>query len=164
MEIENRQLEALLQAREQQAQLPKHTGAPTTNFENLLNRQMEIEDNANGVNSVLPPQSAILNGALLESAPETQAVDPDMAALQAAIDNASGALDIWDSYAKAIGGASGASLRDAYAMLEGIDSQVERLKASPVAGTNAALDGVINELEILSITEKFKFNRGDYLA
>ena len=56
------------------------------------------------------------------------------------------------------------SLRQAYALLQGIDGQVASLKENTAGlrGQNPGLDTLVNNLEVLATTEKFKFNRGDY--
>ena len=83
----------------------------------------------------------------------------------AAFDQASGVLNLWDQYSQILGGAStDASLRQAWTVLEGLDQNISQLRANPIAGSNAAFDGLLNELEIMAATEKFKFNRGDYLG
>ncbi len=83
------------------------------------------------------------------------------------LDHAAGALDMWDSYVDALrtSGTDG-NLRDAYSLLEGVDAHVATLKAGaePVLEQNPQLAGLVNELEVLSATEKFKFNRGDYVS
>ena len=102
---------------------------------------------------------------LLNGAGQSQAANPDAEILQEAFNQASGTLDLWDSYAKTLGSSSGAgSLRDAYALLQGIDSQVAQLKqgTADVRGQNPGFDSLLNELEVMTATEKFKFNRGDY--
>lgn len=164
MEIDTHQLEALLQTREQQAQSSRQQPAQSADFEALLNRQIGVETAANVINPAASAQAAALNALTLENSAEAAETDPTTAVLQAAFDDAYSTLDIWDAYSKAIGGSTDRSLRDAYSMLESVDARVEALKANPLAGNNAALDGIINELEIMAVTEKFKFNRGDYLA
>ena len=103
---------------------------------------------------------------LLNGAGQSQAADPDAEILQEAFNQASGTLDLWDSYAKTLGSSSSGagSLRDAYALLQGIDSQVAQLKqgSAGVRGQNPGFDSLLNELEVMTATEKFKFNRGDY--
>lgn len=165
MEINTQQLDALLHVQEQQAQLTR-PNTPAPGFDALLNQQ--LLENANGDPRLVTPGSgdaAIIGDMLLGGVDSANAVDPDTAVLQAAFQEASGALDLWDTYAQALGrSSSDTALKDAYAILQGIDSRISQLKANPLAGNNAAFDGVLNELEILATTEKFKFNRGDYLG
>lgn len=57
------------------------------------------------------------------------------------------------------------SLKQAYELLQGIDGQVAALKDSTTTlrGQSSGFDSLLNELEVLTTTEKIKFNRGDYL-
>jgi hypothetical protein len=77
-----------------------------------------------------------------------------------------GLLDELTAYALELGG-RGDPLRSAHGRLEGIESRLNALKADPAAGQvlaqNRGLAGIANELEVLAATERFKFNRGDYL-
>ena len=77
---------------------------------------------------------------------------------------ASGALDMWDDYITRLGDSSEGSLRGAYAVLEGLDEQVSALRrdTQSMNGQHPELDSLVNELAVMTTTEKFKFNRGDY--
>lgn len=168
MEINAEQLEALLRVQEQQAQTArKPTGQPGV-FDALLTEQLAGQDNGAAATSPLPPgaQAALYSQILLNGVGASEATDPDTAVFQAAFDQASGTLDMWDMYAKTLGSSpTDSSLREAYALLEGIDSEVSKIRqdTAGVRGKNPGLDGLLNELEVLTATEKFKFNRGDYL-
>lgn len=75
---------------------------------------------------------------------------------------ASGLLDAWDQYAETLSG--GGSQKAAWNRLLGMDDQVRALRGSlnALSESNPALEDIVNELEIMAATEKFKFNRGDY--
>lgn len=169
MEINAEQLEALLRIQEQQAQNARKSTARPGAFDAILGQQMAGAGEASTGASPLPPgaaQATLFSQILLNGAEPDQASDPDAAVLEAAFTQASGTLDLWDSYAKTLGSsAAGGSLRDAYALLEGIDSQVAQLRQNTAGlrGRSSGLDAMLNELEVLTATEKFKFNRGDYL-
>lgn len=78
---------------------------------------------------------------------------------------ADGMLNTLDTYAKTLGNA-GATPRNAWELLGTMDSQVAAMRGSMSRmSPNAVreLESVVNELEVLASTEKFKFNRGDYL-
>lgn len=167
MEINAEQLEALLRVQEQQAQNARKPEGQPGVFDALLARQLSGQESGAAA-SPLPPgtQTALFSQILLNGAGTSQATDPDAAVLQAAFEQASGTLDLWDTYAKTLGSSpADGSLREAYALLEGIDSEVTRLRqdTAGVRGKNPGLDDLLNELEVLTATEKFKFNRGDYL-
>lgn len=162
MEINTQQLESLFHLQEQ-PQLPRNKGTEDKGFQNVLNQQLDSSANP-AATQAGSAQSALLSQLMLNKT-ENSSMDTDTAVLQAAFEEASGALDLWDTYAQTLGRSNtDTALKDAYSLLEGIDTRLSRIKSSPAAGTNAILDGILNELEILSTTEKFKFNRGDYLG
>ncbi|MCD7984482.1 MAG: hypothetical protein LUG19_09575 [Desulfovibrio sp.] len=169
MEINTEQLEALLRQQEQQATTARRQTGRSGGFDAILAQQLGGgAEQANAAGGLLPPgaaQAGLISQMLLNGAEQSQAADPDAEILQEAFTQASGTLDLWDSYAKTLGSsADGGSLRDAYALLEGIDSQVAQLKqgTAGVRGKNPGFDSLLNELEVMTATEKFKFNRGDY--
>lgn len=163
MEINTQQMEALLHLQEQQAQLPRKQAAPATGFEALLNGQIGQENTEAASNPAaiagLYPQI------MFDNHHESAEQDPDAAVLQAAFEQASGALDLWDSYARTLGtSTTDSALRDAWGLLQGIDDQIAQLRDNPIRARSSALDSILNELEVLATTERFKFNRGDYIS
>ena len=169
MNINTDQLEALLRLQEQQAAtLRKQAGQQGQGFEALLAQELGMGGAVDSGQPLAPgsAQSGLISQMLLQGTAPAQAIDPDAAVLQAAFAQASGTVDMWDGYARAIGSAGeGSSLKDAWTMLEGIETQVARLRqdTAGVRGQNPGFDSLLNELEVLTATEKFKFNRGDYL-
>lgn len=85
-------------------------------------------------------------------------------AAQTAFHDASGALDMWDSYVETLGSGRRESLRDAYALLEDISSKLGDLKRSAPAleSRMPGFGDFVNRLDVLATSERFKFNRGDY--
>ena len=94
------------------------------------------------------------------------ATSADATGLDEAMAQLDGLLDNWDAYARELGqGASSGGLRGAYSMLQGIDSSLRDLKQTmPNLSDHEGLAAVVNELEVMAATEKFKFNRGDYAS
>ena len=166
MEIDTQQMEALLRLQEQQAALPRKNGGQGAGFETILNQQIHGFDQAQPSAEAImsgTAQNEALNRIMFNPVGAEETVDPDTAVLQAAFDQASGTLDLWDSYTRTLGASTtDTALRDAWGVLEGIDAQVSQMRANPVVARSAALDSLLNELEIMTATEKFKFNRGDY--
>ena len=170
MKVTNDQLEALLR---QQSQTPGTTRAQTAQggFEAALSEQMGLENAV--ASSAFPTaaagqtsQASMISQMLLGST-QSESVDVDEDVIQSAFSQASGTLDMWDSYVNALGSSGqNGSLREAYSLLQGIDGQVSALKNSTasVRGQNAGLDSLVNELDVMTTTEKIKFNRGDYTA
>lgn len=171
MKITNAQLEALFRQQNQTSGTNGTQSAQGGGFEAALAEQMGLENGSASSGTTLPvsgqsSQASMISQMLLGTS-ESQPASEDEDVIQSAFTQASGTLDMWDSYVNALGssGKSG-SLRDAYSLLQGIDGQVASLKANTagVRGQNAGLDSLVNELDVMTTTEKFKFNRGDYSA
>lgn len=167
MEINTQQqLDALFHVQEQQAQLARNNNTQPQGFETLLNQQL-LQNNVSPQAPLAQGEgpARILSEMFVNGADAGMNMDADTAVLQAAFEEASGTLELWDSYAQTLGrSSSDTALRDAYEILQGIDSRISQLRTNPMSGKNAQFDDILNELEILSVTEKFKFNRGDYLG
>ena len=68
---------------------------------------------------------------MLLGSTQSESVDVDEDVIQSAFSQASGTLDMWDSYVNALGSSGqNGSLREAYSLLQGIDGQVSALKNS----------------------------------
>ena len=168
MKITNDQLEALLRQQGQSSGASR-TQAASGGFEAALNEQLGLgtSDASAAFSSSASGQAsqASMISQMLLGATQTEPANADEDVIQSAFNQASGTLDMWDSYVSALGSSEqGGSLRDAYSLLQGIDGQVSSLKASTagVRGQNAGLDSLVNELDVMTAAEKFKFNRGDY--
>ncbi len=71
-------------------------------------------------------------------------------------------LGQWENYSQQL--QEEQHLRQSYATLQDISREIENLKQnSSVSTQNPELENLLSELEIMSITEEIKFNRGDYL-
>lgn len=167
MEIDTRQIDALRIQQEQGAagQVQRKPGA---SFEDVLMEELGAQDGGAGASLPLPPggpHASLISELLLNGAGEAAAASPEEAVMQAAFADASGALDMWDAYARAVDSGQEGALRQAFGLLQGIDRQVAGIRQSTAGlrGANPGLDGLLNELEVLSATEHVKFNRGDYL-
>lgn len=165
MEINTQQIEALLHLQEQ-GRAPRKQSDTAGGFEALLNQQLDGKATSGIPNPPLMgvDRPDLYSQIMVDTPAENTELDPDSAVMMAAFEQASGALDLWDSYTQTLGTSNtDTALRDAWGLLEGIDSQVSQLRANPAFSRSSALDSILNELEILTATEKFKFNRGDYL-
>lgn len=74
-------------------------------------------------------------------------------------------LNKWDLYSQALARPEAASLKDVNSLLDGMGAELAALKAAlpELEGAGAGLSGLVNELEVLTTTERVKLNRGDYL-
>lgn len=169
MEIDTQQIEALLRQQEQQQASGARARTANSSFDDILMQQMGAAQTGAGGAVPLPPGAAragLISQLLLSDSGAPAAANADEAVMQAAFEGASGALDLWDAYARAVDSGASSDLRQAYGLLADIDSQVSSLrqKASAARGLNPGLDSLLNELEVLTATEKVKFNRGDYMT
>lgn len=176
MKIKNEQLEALLRQQEQSSGTIRKSGGQGSGFEAALAEQLGLVDGGasstaegtlpvGGMQTAQASQASMISQMLLGATGQTDEANPTEDVLQEAFTQASGTLDMWDSYVSTLGDAgNNGSLRQAYALLQGIDGQVASLKENTAGlrGQNPGLDTLVNNLEVLATTEKFKFNRGDY--
>ncbi|MGE4535894.1 MAG: hypothetical protein AB7D37_02330 [Desulfovibrio sp.] len=83
---------------------------------------------------------------------------------QAVMKNMDSLLAKWEDYADQLAsGSGGDSLKQAYGVLENIETGVKQLKDDLPSDANTGLGSLVNELEVMTVTEKIKFNRGDYI-
>lgn len=162
MNIRTEQLDAL--RRQQEYTASKSVPEKGTSFADALARQLSTstEDIQQQI-SVPPPgaQVGVIGEMLIGSAANTSGGTT----VETVVQQTSGALDMWDSYADALSKSGTTDLRQAYSLLQGLDSQLTALKesAQPILGQNPELANIVNDLEVMTATEKFKFNRGDYI-
>ena len=168
MKIRLEQMNALLQQEQTANKARIENGA----FEALLVRELgQAEGSAQGA---LPQpsgaaQAELVSHLLLNPLERTEAVasvDSLNGILQQSFMQVADLLDSFDAYAQSLSatGREG-GLKNAYGLLTGLEEQMHNLQqgAAPLAGRHAGLESLIGELEIMTTTEKFKFNRGDYM-
>lgn len=133
-------------------------------FGELLSRELD----AQGVvpASGLQPPAAPLLPHQIAAASAATATEETTPAGQEVMDKLENILGEWENYATHLaepGAEDG--LRKANGALESIESDVAGLKSSyPGLGKDhPGLKSVVDEMEILAVTERIKFNRGDYL-
>ena len=176
MKINSEQLAALLRQQEQPAGTAHKAAGQGAGFEAALAEQLGLggtglapsagaASGGQSMQAAQASQASMISQMLLGVTGESDDVNPHEDVLHEAFSQASGTLDMWDSYVSTLGNAGkGGSLREAYTLLQGIDGQVNALKENTAGlrGQNPGLDTLMNNLEVLAATEKFKFNRGDY--
>ncbi|MDR1660562.1 MAG: hypothetical protein LBR94_09575 [Desulfovibrio sp.] len=137
-------------------------------FGDILAEEQLRANAERGDSAVAPPppgagRTDLVRNMLLEGSEEGRPVNPEDAVLNEAFSQVSGTLDALDKYSVSLGSAR--SLREAHSLLDDIGSRVAGLEkdAGTLRAQYPALDSLLNELKIISVTEKIKFNRGDYL-
>lgn len=167
MKIETDQIKALTQPTETTSDSKK----ATSDFASVLAKKVDGAS-SEGAGLTVPPLTgyAALD---LPGTQETETTDATGAAEatgtpntseSAAMDTMDSLLTQWEDYADELAsGSGGTSLKRAYGMLENIESGVQQLKDGLAGSANTDLSSMANELEVMAVTEKIKFNRGDYV-
>ncbi len=125
--------------------------APGQAFGDLLNQEV-AKGAPQATPGIAPPP--IVNP-LIVAAP-VAAVSTDAKATPAG--QVESILDKWDAYAANLANPE-AGLKSAYGALDEIANDVATIKESNL---DPGLRTIVDELETLTATERFKFNRGDY--
>lgn len=81
---------------------------------------------------------------------------------QTVMDKMNALLSKWEDYSQIIGSENG-NLREGYSLLSDIRHNIQEVKGDLAQTPIQGLAAVVEELDILTTTEEFKFNRGDYL-
>ncbi|MDO9082806.1 MAG: hypothetical protein Q7U56_05940 [Humidesulfovibrio sp.] len=139
---------------------------PSTAFGDLLNQEVarSSAEPAKTTATLPPPGGLGTLGALLGST-TVETVAPAPKAEKAIMDKVENLLDKWDQYARNLKSTSSvSSLKQASGVLDDIDGAVQQIKADnpDLAREHPALQGMVSELEVMAVTERFKFNREDY--
>ncbi|BBD09726.1 hypothetical protein [Desulfovibrio ferrophilus] len=163
MKIHPDQLKAL----EQEQAKTKQAQETDKGFGDLLAKEVgKTEQNAPAQGAVVPPPGAgMLSGQLL--AAQAAAGTGETDAGQNVMESLENLVSNWEDYAARVGASTeGQNLRQANGMLESIENGVSDLKskASGLSTANPELNAMIEEVEIMAVTERIKFNRGDYIA
>ncbi len=168
MDIRTEQLQALLKQQELQAKKsPTSKSEGLGDFEATLQQEVTLGGAEKGIQTAPPPpgvQASLANQVLLMDAENISTSGEGGISSAEAFNQASSTMDMLDQYANTLREPRHGNLRDAYTALEDVASHVQTLKhqSGDLLEQNNELAGLVNELEILATTEKFKFNRGDY--
>ena len=134
-------------------------------FEDVLAKQVGREETAvQGMTATLPGSRIASLDPLLPVA-EVRETANQTSSESEVMEHIDSLLSKWENYAQHLEGSSSqGTLRDAYGMLSSISGEVAGLKqaVSDIPGGGAPLRSMIDELEVMTVTEQFKFNRGDY--
>jgi hypothetical protein len=174
MKIQTDQLAALRKTTEQS----KGTQDSSDAFASLLAQEVGAEQTTQTTALTVPPLSS-LSGLDLSSVEATDAAGATQAvegtdAVEASgqvteqervvMNNMDTLLAKWENYADQLAaGSGGDSLKQAYGVLENIETGVKQLKDDLPSDVSKGLGSLVNELEVMTVTEKIKFNRGDYI-
>ena len=165
MKIQTDQLTALKQAAEKTAGA---SGAPDVSdaFAALLAQKVGDGGSTQSTGLTAPPLAgyAALDVSGAQGSDGVEATGQFTEEEQAVMNNMDTLLAKWENYADVLAsGSGGDSLKQAYGVLENIETGVKQLKDGLPSDANAGLGSLVNELEVMTVTEKIKFNRGDYI-
>ncbi len=155
---------------EQQQSAQTNRGAQQTGdaFGDILSGEVaKTSSQSTASTASLPPPGGLGTLSALVGAQDVEATSEVNNSGSAIMDKVDSVLDKLDQYAQNLQGTSGdSSLKDAYGVLDDIDSAVQDIRsANPnLAQSNPGLQNVVSELEAMTMTERIKFNRGDYTA
>jgi len=144
----------------EQTQRKNKAKTPGQAFGDILNQEVAKGDAPAAVQNIVPPQ--IVNPLIAtEASSGVQRIDATSTAVAGQVESI---LDKWDSYAETLAN-SEAGLKSAYGTLDEISNEVIALKNEQpdLAATHPGLKAIVDELDTLTATERFKFNRGDYV-
>ncbi len=162
MQIQTDQVTALRQT----AEKTKDTQGNADAFASLLAKETGGDQTATATGLSAPPLSGcgILGIPGAQEIASTEATGQLSEQERSVMENMNSVLTKWEKYADQLAAGSGDdSLKQAYGVLENIESDVKQLKNDLPENANAGLGSMVNELEVMTVTEKIKFNRGDYL-
>ena len=147
----------------------KPSAGGTEGFDALLTEQLQKADSRpggmSGMNVAGSTAAALalqIQSAQMLGGVETDAVSEDADAF--VFGRVNGLLYKWDAYAATLAGPK-ENLREAFKMLQGMNDELTLLKdvLPDVNRQGTGLAALVNELDVMAVTETFKFNRGDYL-
>ena len=158
MKIHPDQIDSVRQEQQKQVNKAKQ---PTQAFGDLLNR--EVEGGAKADKTARPASVPPLPGLqgidpMLQIEAASGVEKPGAADTQAA-ERMESLLDQWDAYAASL--ESSPNLRESHSTLEKIAGGIAQLKEEMPA--DPTLRSMVDDLEAMAYTERFKFNRGDYV-
>ncbi len=166
MKISSEQLVAL-----QESIARRKSQTPAEGFESLLQGTLG-QGQAQGVASGIDLQAPLLNNFVAaqivegtEQSEETGATAAAMGAPQEAARQMEGIFANLEAYAATLGANGQANLRTANEQLDSMTGKLAALKAAfpGMQEEMPEIAAMVNELDVLATTERFKFNSGDYL-
>lgn len=166
----NSELERILLAQQQQAQTAKTKSADSsTAFEDILQGAIQKQDATR-----LDEEISL---ASLDRSPQNMRIEEeDIERLQASDENTSttsrqallneieNSLSSLDMYTRSVQNQASFNLKQAWQGLTAFNQSVNDLRQNyaSLSEQDSSLDAMINDLEIMAVTETYKFNRGDY--
>jgi len=132
-------------------------------FGDILSQEVAKGESTTCTECATPPVfvNPLLSTEAVDSVESVESVSTEPASVTEEVESI---LDKWDDYTAALGD-SDTGLKTAYSALNAIADQVASLKSdqSDLSESDPELSSIVDELEAMTATEQFKFNRGDYV-
>ncbi len=155
MKIHPEQIEGVRQSQEQNK--ANKTTKSQQDFGDLLGQEVNKTGASQASGAITPPPEITVNPLLAPKA--VSKVEP-LVSEGEAVAQVERTLGRLEAYADKLGASGTSDLRQAYTALEDLQNDVSGLKG--MAKGHPGLKAVVDELEVLALTEQIKFNRGDY--
>ena len=168
----NSELERILLAQQQAQQAKTKSADSSTAFEDILQSAMQKPDATNANEEIslstlaLSAQNMGIENETIASTQSASEADSETAytrrALIADIENPLSSLDMYTQSVQSQNAAF--DLKQAWQGLTAFNRSVNDLRQNyaSLSEQDSSLDAMINDLEIMAVTETYKFNRGDY--
>lgn len=162
MKIHANELKGLLELEQQRKSSNRQSGQA---FEQMLNEAFSTKtEQASG------PAAKPLTGASLDALHTqlrsglTEATGSENPEAQPLLESVDRVLEQWEKYAEQLQSRE-SNLKQSYATLQEIGRNLEAVEAALQErdGGDPALHPLLNELQVMAVTEEIKLNRGDYL-
>lgn len=133
-------------------------------FEGLFARELGQEQATQTRQPSLRADLSLVNTLQMDNAADASQNLREDATLQQVMTQVDGLLDNWDAYANQLSEGN-PQLRNAYNVLQDMEQSLGQISSTMqnMKGQYPALNDTLNEIAVMTTTEKFKFNRGDYL-
>ncbi len=170
----NSELERILRAEQQAHPAVQKSTDSSAAFDNVLQTALQKPD-ANSEKGTFLPVTAynadllamqqMQANAVQASAPQAVSQAEETYSVQALLSDIENSLSGLDAYTKSLHNlGTGSDLKQAWQNLSAFSQSVGSLRQNyaGLSQQDSSLDAMINDLEIMAVTETYKFNRGDY--
>ena len=156
--------ELLKAVQEQEIKKTKPKEQNKQEFEQVLNQNLSPEQDSGKDQKSSPKISGSTQMAALQTQMQTNSISSTGSQSQTSIrEKIDQVLSKWENYSQQLQ-AGDSSLKNSFSTLEEIRENISQLQTeiSEDSNQDQGIKSILNELEIMAVTEQVKFNRGDY--
>lgn len=175
------ELQRLLNVEQTREQAKNVGGSGTQDFEEVLLKQISGQQSQTGTvgadpnllrTRADPLRLASIGANILGGLDCAEGLGDDKAetdvdqVMQNLLGGFTSSMDSLAAFASSLNSQAPNALKTAWNALDNLDVNLDflRKELGRLPQANADMEAVLNEMEILAVTERFKFNRGDYLS